>query len=115
VKGEAPGDRWFTKCREEGVDPIPKEHRLAVGDKIRPAGHGIRVTFWVKRVLRVRDESTLGEEVGVGDVLDVDHVHFILAVAHDAQAAGAGAGEHAGNEVRVTDTPDKMRSKGDGA
>jgi hypothetical protein len=110
-----PGYRWFTEGVEEGVDPIPKEHRLAVGDKIRPAGHGMRGIFWVKRVLRVRDESTLGEEVGVGGVLDVDHVHFVLAVAHDAQAAGAGAGEHAGNEVRVTDTPDKMRSEGDGA
>jgi hypothetical protein len=115
VKGEAPGDRWFAERREESVDPIPKEHRLAVSDEIRPAGHGIRVTFWVKRVLWVCDESPLGEEVGVRGVLDVDHVHFILAVAHDAQAAGAGAGEDARNEVRVTDPPDQMRSEGDGA
>ena len=60
-------------------------------------------------------ESGFGEEVGVDGVFDVHHVDAVAAVADDAQPAGAGAGEHAGDEVRIADAPDQVRAQRDGA
>ena len=60
-------------------------------------------------------QGVFGGEVGGDGVFDVDHVHAVGAVADDAEAAGAGAGEDAGDEVRIADAPDEVGAEGDGA
>ena len=44
AEGKTPGDRRFAESGQEGIDPIPKAHGLAVSDKIRPAGDPRSVT-----------------------------------------------------------------------
>ena len=62
-----------------------------------------------------KGQGALGEEVGVDGVVDVDHVDAVAAGADDAKAAGAGTGEHPGDEMRVTHAPDEMGAERDGA
>lgn len=60
-------------------------------------------------------EGSFGEEVGVDGVVDVDHVDLVGAGADDAEAARMGAGEDAGDKMRVAGAPDQVRTEGDGA
>ena len=60
-------------------------------------------------------EGVFGEEVGVDDVFDVNHVDLVLSVADDAQAAGARAGEHSGHQMGITDAPNEMWPQSDRA
>jgi hypothetical protein len=107
-----PGHGWFAETGEQSVDPVPEEDRLAVGDEVGAssgAAARVFVTYYVTKT-----QGGLGEEVGVDGIFDVDEVHAVLAGADDAEAAGAGAGQHAGDEMRVADAPDQVRAEGDG-
>lgn len=95
-------DGRFAERREESVDPIPEDDGFAVGDEVGAAGGGAV-------------QGGFGEEVGVGGVLDVDHVDAVVAVSDDAEATGAGAGEDTRDEMRIADAPDEVGTEGDGA
>ena len=58
-------------------------------------------------------EGLFGGEVGVDGVGNVDHVDAVGAGADDAETAGPGAGEHARDEMRITDAPDQVWTEGD--
>jgi len=99
VPREIFGDRRFAEGAEELVNPLPEANGFAVGDEEGAAARD--------RQLRA-GKGLLGENMGVDGVGDVDHVDRVLAITDDAQAPGAGAGEHAGDEVRVADAPDEV-------
>lgn len=97
-------DFGYVVVFEELVDPVPEVYGLVVGDEV---GFAAGVVLGVV-------EGDLGEEVGVDDVVDVGEVDAVLAVADDAELAGAGSLEDAGDEVGVVVAPDEVGAQGDG-
>ena len=88
---------------QQCVDDLAHRSRLAVADEVRAAGAGGARREMVERI-----------EVRLRGVVDVGGVDAVVAVADEAQAAGARALDQARQQLVVARAPDQARAQRDG-
>ena len=91
---------FLTGADEQAIDEDPELHGFALREEVRLA------------VGAADEERIERAEVRVGGGIDVRDVDLVLAIADDAELAGAGPGEDAWEEVIVSGAPDQVRAQG---